>query len=83
MNEVSDEGSSLRVELERAARPQRNLQGAGSRGCDVQNVTETGRRRFGREYTEQNKNKKTVWIWRFTPKELDSLTIQTRNTLEF
>ena len=43
MNEVSDEGSSLCVELERSSRSQRDLQGAGSRSCDVQNITETER----------------------------------------
>lgn len=61
MNEVSDEGSSLRVKLERSACPQCNLQGAGSRSCDVENVTETGRLSIRKKYIKDTRTKRK-WV---------------------
>jgi hypothetical protein len=61
MNEVSDESSSLRVKLERSACPQCNLQGAGSRSCDVENVTETGRLSIRRKYIKDTRTKRK-WV---------------------
>lgn len=43
MNEISDEGSSLRVELERSTSPQCNLQVTGPWSGDVQNITKAAR----------------------------------------
>lgn len=85
MNEVSDEGSSLRVKLERSACPQCNLQGAGSRSCDVENVTETGRLSNRKKIYKRHKNKTKMGIsMSGHQRELDySFQFETRNTFEF